>query len=616
MFDVRFNQIMATIGSKSNREFARFCDYDTSYVSRMSRGERIPKRGGDSSERLVRNIHSYALEKNRLGELGQLIGISPQLPNKEFCVKLQDWLYEGESGVTHGSFSERKDVDELLLEAPFCKRLDAAMELADMSNIRLAKLINVNASLIVKYRSGVRTPQNNHPIVTKISNILFERICLLNHTYGLARLTGIPKAKIDDQKNGGVLFEKWLRNADSEKLDTSLIESFLESIDSFSPDTELPLFSPEEAVGEALMRDTSEIYEGIDGLRRAVLRFLCNAAKSHGKELWLYSDQSTDWMTEDRVFTRKWMSLMSVCVRNGTRIKIVHNIDRGIDEMLAAIGNWMPLYMSGMIESYYCTGQSNGPISHTMFLSPESECVCSICIGGHEQNATYFYVTEQKKLELCKKLYNDLLAECHPLIEMELPERTTLLSVPRKSKSQDTYVVQNVFTLATMPESLLHKMLARSKLPKQTQQEIIAEWEVRREYLQSKLRRSKSTFIRECIPLPDDESLYEGRVLADITQAQIDYTPEELAEHAQHIIELMECFRNYRIAVLPETPFARISFLATESYVLVRRLTAPAIAFTITHPMLCAAFVAYAERLCLQYGVDLKSSRERLKRVT
>ena len=614
MFEVRFNEILMAIGSKSHRELAKFSNYDTSYVSRMSRGERIPKYGADSCIRLIQNIYSFAEGKGRLAELGQLIGVPPGHSGKEFRARMQEWLYEGELDIPRRSFEERKEYG-LLLEAPFSKRFDAAMELADISSIRLAKLVNVNSSLIVKYRNGVRVPQINHPLITIISGILFERICSLDRVNKLVRLTGIAKSDLNDNKRGAVLFEKWLRNADSETPDTFLIESFLESVDTFSPDTKLRLLSPEEAAGEEIMRDTNVAYQGADGLRRAVLRFLGSAIKRRAKELLLYSDQSTDWMTEDQAFALKWLSLMSACVRGGTKIKIIHNIDRNLEEMIAAIRNWMPLYMSGMVESYYCVGQSSSPIAYTLFLAPGTECVYSICVRGHEADAAYFYATDPEKLNLCEKLYGDLLAECRTLIEMELPERTTLLSMPKKARVQNTYIVQNVFTLATMPEALLCKMLARSKQPERTQQEIIAEWEVRRAYFQSKLRRSNGAVIRECVPLPDDESLYEGKVLADITQARIDYTPEEFAEHARHIIGLMENHQAYRMAILPDTPFAHISFLAAENYVLVRHLATPAIAFTVTHPMMCAAFAAYAERLCFQYGADLKSSREKMKRI-
>ena len=77
MFEVRFNEILMAIGSKSHRELAKFSNYDTSYVSRMSRGERIPKYGADSCIRLIQNIYSFAEGKGRLAELGQLIGVPP-----------------------------------------------------------------------------------------------------------------------------------------------------------------------------------------------------------------------------------------------------------------------------------------------------------------------------------------------------------------------------------------------------------------------------------------------------------------------------------------------------------------------------------------------------------
>ena len=46
---------------------------------------------------------------------------------------------------------------------------------------------------------------------------------------------------------------------------------------------------------------------------------------------------------------------MEACIRGGVRIRIIHNIDRGLEEMTAAIRGWLPLYMSGRIEGFYST---------------------------------------------------------------------------------------------------------------------------------------------------------------------------------------------------------------------------------------------------------------------
>ena len=97
------------------------------------------------------------------------------------------------------------------------------------------------------------------------------------------------------------------------------------------------------------MNDQKEHYLGTEGLRAAVLRFLGTALKENAEILYLYSDEDQSWMTSDPEFLMQWSSLMQACVANGTKINIIHNIDRDLNEMNAAIKSWLPLYMSGMI---------------------------------------------------------------------------------------------------------------------------------------------------------------------------------------------------------------------------------------------------------------------------
>ena len=105
-----------------------------------------------------------------------------------------------------------------------------------------------------------------------------------------------------------------------------------------------------------ILNDVREIYEGYEGLRAAVLRFLGNAVKSNAKELLLYSDQNMEWMVEDPSFRLKlyeiasafhtvWSaegvaSLRQLCNRDMIRIGSGYNIDerrRVLSDMAIAL---------------------------------------------------------------------------------------------------------------------------------------------------------------------------------------------------------------------------------------------------------------------------------------
>ncbi|MDD6848491.1 MAG: hypothetical protein PUD53_06975 [Oscillospiraceae bacterium] len=75
----------------------------------------------------------------------------------------------------------------------------------------------------------------------------------------------------------------------------------------------------ETATEKTALSDNQPLYHGMAGLQTAVLRFLGNVIERKEKDLYLYSDQNIDWITTDKSFQQKWMSLMIQCVTNGVQ---------------------------------------------------------------------------------------------------------------------------------------------------------------------------------------------------------------------------------------------------------------------------------------------------------
>lgn len=117
----------------------------------------------------------------------------------------------------------------------------------------------------------------------------------------------------------------------------------VDQIGSFSGDIIKPPLPFETAADKAALSDYSPLYHGITGLQTSVLRFLGNVIERKEKDLYLYSDQNIDWITADKVFQAKWMSLMIGCVTSGVKIHIIHNIERNLTEIGEAIRSWLPL---------------------------------------------------------------------------------------------------------------------------------------------------------------------------------------------------------------------------------------------------------------------------------
>ena len=607
MFTERLNHIFADVCRTTTGEFSKLTQYDRSYVSHLRNGDRIPKPGRQAADRLVRAIYVCAAEKNALDTLCACAAVSPDAGDDAICAAVAAWLFDGQDAAQ----TKRREAKTPArrLKSSFGDRLGLAMETANISSIRLARSLNVDASLIAKYKSGLRVPRVNHPIIRGIAKALTARIFALDRSAALARLVGASPEELGDESAAAKRLEDWLR--DFQAVDTSLIEGFLEGVDAFVPDTKLPLLPLEAAVDAETLQDGAESYDGIDGLRRAVLRFLGSAVKERKKELRLYSDQSIDWMVGDRGFAARWTSLMSAYVREGGKICIVHNVDRGLGEMIAAIQSWLPLYLSGGIESYYCLRSGGERFSHTLFLAPGSACIAGIHPAGMEQRARYRYSTDADELMHYGDFFDDLLAECRPLLTMNRNDGTQRLHSIMKDRA--VHVVFRSLSLGTMPEKLLQRILERSALPEKTADKIRADWANRRELLCEKLRDGE---IRECIVLPEEQALFAGNVAVDTTCAELCYTPEEYGEHIRAVLKLCEQEPGYHIYPLEEPPFERLKLLISDHVTMIVCPPDYTTAFTATHPLMCRAFADFVGRLEKQYNMDRLTLKNRLMQYT
>lgn len=184
------------------------------------------------------------------------------------------------------------------------------------------------------------------------------------------------------------------------------------------------------------------MYRGNEGLRTAVIRFLQEVIAQSATDIWLYSDASTDWMNEDLNFLKVWASLMSECIRKNVHIHIVHNLNRGIDEMTAAIGSWLPLYMSCMLDSYYCTEKNNSSFTNTIFFCPGVSCITASHIRGSEANGIIHYYSEPEILSYYDEAFQIFMKKNRPLIRVyqPLPVR---LEANKKILTHDTLYIRD-----------------------------------------------------------------------------------------------------------------------------------------------------------------------------
>ena len=621
MFTDRLNTLLKTIGA-SNKDIAKFGGFDRTNISRLRSGVRKPARTSPTTEKLINGIYLFSDNKNGLSQLCAVIDFTPDASAEQIRQKLADWLFDGEPGnleehrTTGRSSSPRASVSEGAARGKrksrtalhsSAERLDSVMTLTELSNVRLSQLLHADASLISRYRSGMRSPQSNPVIAEQLSHILLDRVLRTGKVQELSEMMKIPASEIDAEN-----FSEWLFRPDElPERNMHIAEDMLGFFDTYTTDSGRVLPPWEAAASSVKPEDARPVYFGTAGLREAVLRFLGDAVKERAPRLLLYSDEDQSWMTGDPAFLMGWASLMSACVRNGTQIQIIHNIDRDLAEMNDAIRGWLPLYMSGMIESYSSTKPSDRRFSHTIFLRPSAACIEAFHTAGTESGGVYRYDTDPEILSICESEYQSLLKKSQLLMRA--------VSARPYEGASDLTVIQNELSVASMPEDLVHSFHEPA---------LTAYWQMTHEALAQRLKDA-SVMVCECVPLippeklliPEgqdthkDYSLDSAAVEAIPGCPQLYYTPEQYALHIREIIRLSEACPNYRLYPLPETPFPNIRLFISKDWTHVIHALRPELSFGFSHPLLCGAFSRFAEGLMEQTRMDRNTLRRTLEEV-
>ena len=597
MFTERLNKIMKTVGAKTT-DIAGIIGCDRSAVDRICKGSRVPKNGGNSALRFVSAIYSFADEHGKTKEVLNEIGCPAAFSAEQIKGEILRWLYDGE---------EPKKVPK---EAPaalhshdkFGHRFSAVLELAEFSNVRFGKLLNIDPSYISRFRNGLRTPVSNSKLTEEMCRVLYSRLKEQNRLSNLARLMNISPDNLLDDMNWEKELYAWLFLSEDSTV-SSFVVGMVDQIGSFSADIIKSPLPFKMAADKTALSDNQPLYHGMRGLQTAVIRFLGTVIERKEKDLYLFSDQNIDWITDDKSFQIKWMSLMIQCVTSGVTIHIIHNMERNLAEIGKAIQSWLPLYPSGQIESFYLDGQKNTNFSTTLFLCPGYACIYgNNVVGAENESGNYLYETEPERINLHRQLFDTLLGKAHRLIRV----CKTADFYQFEKASSDITVLSSCPTAFSMPENLFSEYFNRSEYKAEDSDAHEIYKQMKRFFDKSLL----SGHFHECAPLPSDEDLFNGKIYPEFLSTP--YSPQEFAEHTKNIIGLLD-HTTYRFYPLPEPSFLDVQLIISEKSVAVSRLKAPFFTIFLEHPLLCRAFAEYADSVKKLYSQDKVTLKRKLE---
>ncbi|MDD3438216.1 MAG: hypothetical protein PHI04_02200 [Clostridiaceae bacterium] len=473
----------------------------------------------------------------------------------------------------------------------FHDKLNFLMDITKTTNISLARASSMDPSYISRLRNGKRKPVKNASYMIVFARFFSKRIHS-EKQMDVFREVLLPYTMFPESESALTDFlHHWLVNNDFKNGHLNL--PVLHRLTDAEPRGGFNKNLNENV--KPFFKTACGLYQGIQERRLAAVHFLSTILNQNSpRTLFFFSDEDMSWMTGDPVFYQKWSHLMGQIIARGNRIKIIHDLTRGLDVILSSIQLWIPLYLSGAIEPYYYPRKRDGIYKRSLYIAPGLCAVSSDSIGTMTADeSTAVFHQDLRMVEALENEFHHYLNLCRPLMSIFTPDKhqnyLSLLESFEREYAPTIFKTPHL-SMLSMSESLMESILLR--YCKTSYNKNRSFYNKRLENFRKTLKRHSFT---EIFSIPEKEALLAGKARINLPNPfeSIEgfYTPDDYRRHLDHVAVLTKHYDNYNVCIEKNECSLGYTLYAKEGIgVIVAKTKTPAVVLFIQESNLFAGF--------------------------
>lgn len=422
-------------------------------------------------------------------------------------------------------------------------KLNFLMRVTGIRNNMLSRALAFDPSHISRIRNGERGLPSHREFILPAAGFFARAVRSVSQKRVLASHLSPGKPWPESVEEATYLIAKWME--EGLQINHEELNHYLEQTNPSSESSNRMKSSAEAYV--------TNYYPGNEGKRQCVLRFLSDlVAAEEPVTLLLHSEERMEWIYENPDFAKQWGALLVTLLQRGSRIVIVHTINRSFEEMVEAVSKWAPLYAAGAIEPYYTSRLRDTVFQRTLFIAKGKSAIMAHSTGNPGVNRLNILTNDPVAVNALEQEFNDFLAMCQPLMQILTPSSflkiIPVLGTFRKAKG-DLMQLHITPSLITLPDAVAESLSTRPGC--QDFSEYLAnhkKWL----FLRGK---APAGDIKDIICLPELSTVLEGKVPVPLSVMfglpPLFYTPEEYLQILTSALQWMKSSKSYQAVVLP-----------------------------------------------------------------
>lgn len=428
----------------------------------------------------------------------------------------------------------------------FRDKIKKLMQMFKITNSQLAESLDIDVSLVSRWRTGDRMPSSRGNHIEQMASFFVEYSIekeLLNELTNLIGLS-TDSNRYDDEYVKEQL-TMWLLKENNEG-NSEYIGEFINKVDFFTRKNYSELSVVESST--SYNYSMKESYLGSAGKKEVIIRLLTRVVESEPTDIYFYSDEQIEWITDDIEFYFLFNKLLSKALNQGHRLRIIQPYHEDFRKMMATVERWLPIYLSGNIETYYYPDDMKSLFGNTVILADGIASILSSSLADKPNNSINFYVTNKDTVDSIRNSFVYLVGKCQSLVNIF-------------GKDNQSHLIDYILSHGKEPGDLLtlHQTLSVMTIPldflrELSDSEALCKIHLKRLSLLHK-NLEKYRYI-EVLPLPSVEDIDRGKVKVQlsvhISDEPVYYNRKTFRRHLENMLQWLEEYPNYCVILLDQ----------------------------------------------------------------